>query len=61
MCSAPGVRRICAFGCDWDDYSNIFPTVCLSEDTEGGSGPFDSIFREAYGSFSQGMGLDGKM
>ena len=61
ICSAPGVSSICNLVCSWDDYANIFPTVCLNEDTDSGPGSFDIIFHETYGNFSETMGLGGKM
>ena len=61
ICSTPGVRRICAFVCKWDNYLDIFPTVCLGEDTEHGSDSLDKVFCEAYRNFSQSLGLNGKM
>ena len=61
ICSTPGVRRICAFVCKWDNYLDIFPTVCLGEDTEHGSDSLDKVFCEAYRNFSRSLGLNGKM
>lgn len=61
ICSAPGVRGICALICKWDNYSDIFPTVCLGENTERGPDSLDKVFCEAYENFSQSLGLNSKM
>lgn len=61
ICSLPGTGTICPLMCRWDDYPDIFPTVCQGQHTTADSSSFDDIFREMYGDFSQSLGLNSGM
>ena len=58
ICDAPGMSNLCVVICTYDDYSDIFPTVCSAE---GSTPSFDDAYRDAYNSFSEAMGVNDKM
>ena len=58
ICYVPGMSNICSLVCIWDDYSSLFPSVCLAEDL---SDSVDNLMRDADQNFLQAKRLHNKL